>query len=949
MANKRTFAGPIKTDIHLGLDRKALKHVVARFLQVNSGRIERTRQALALPQQFFLDLLPLLFHVNHPMLPGYVSHKTPSGISDYRPDKRTLNFAQQIARSFKYLHNPHDQGDIYAIHLMGSCGTIGHSSASDLDIWVCYRPGISAEKVEMLRSKAGKIEQWAQEFQLEVHFFVIDYQLFKLQQHGGITDDGSGSTQHFLLLDEFYRTGLLVAGRYPVWWLVPAENEDEYAFFTQTLTHKRYIKATETTDFGAIVEIPAEEFVGASIWQLYKGIEMPHKSVLKLLLNEVYACRHPAIDPLAIQFKRAIYNDQLDLNELDPYVMVYRAIESYLSARGERERLELVRRCFYLKVGLKLSRSVAEFQKSWKRKLMEQLVREWRWDSGELINLDSRDSWKISRVTLEQSQLVGELTHSYRFISDFARKHSIQPVADANELSILGRKLYAAYERKVGKIDRVGQGAMPGVLEEIVELEQRGHSAEQNFWQVGVATGRPSGRTEFEVVNKAKTVLEVVVWCFINGVIDLATHIQLETKRSELTTYELHDILQMLHQLLPQPLPKPPQQNFLQAASPVQYVVVVNMGMHPMADLRKKGVQRLSDRNNALDYSGVSRNLVVSVDQLMLNSWHEVTCQSYQGPHALMDFLRDHLQSWSSQSGPVAKLDIRCFSAGYATTIQTRLEQLFEDLFACYSSWKTDKLNRYVLKVSQQYCCFQYINDRFEYQVFDNHSALLAGLEQHQTRYSPVIFDRYSMGDSELAVIYKSCQPGVIQFFFRVNDQNAHVYVVDENGALIQYQTSFYNEETLLVPFQRFLESIFTRLDSTSSVANLPERRVSYYEIVPQIGQRPPVIESRRAPESGGSNSYMHIRAMVETGSVVAPHYSLYCDDKEFSSIEHGSQLYSRIVEYILSLRENSERYPCYITDLDLTTQASSDRLSCFHYLYYKKNLEGSLNRLLPG
>ncbi|MBV1913809.1 MAG: class I adenylate cyclase [Pseudomonadales bacterium] len=561
------------------------------------------------------------------------------------------------------------------------------------------------------------------------------------------------------------------------------------------------------------------------------------------------------------------------------------------------------------------------------------------------INLDSRDNWKITRVSQEQNQLVNELTHSYRFISDFARKHSVQPVADANELSILGRKLYAAYERKTGKIDRVGQAAMPGTLEEKIEIRECGQTADQRYWQVGIATGG----NEYEVVNKAKTALEVLAWCFINGVIDLTTHIQLEQDSSELTTYELHDILMMLHQLMPQPLPKPPQQNFLHVASPLQYVVVVNMGIHPMADLRKKGVQRLSDRNNALDYSGVSRNLVVSIDQLTLNSWNEVTCQAYEGPLALLDFLRDHLQSWSTRTGPAARLDIRCFSAGYATTIQMRMDQLFEDLFACYSVWETDRQKRYILKIGQQYCCFQYTDDHFRYRIFDNHNALLAGLEQHQTSYSPVIFDRYSMGDSELAAVYKSCRKGFIQFFFRVNEETAQIYVVDENGALIQYQTGFYNQENLLVPFQRFVESIMARLDSASPHANLPENRVRYYEIVPQGGKRPPTIESRSAPQSGGANSYLHIRAMVETGTVVAPHYSLYCDNKEFSSIEYGSKLYSRIVEHVLSLRKNGERYPCYITDLDLSTQIATDRLSCFHFLYYKKNLEGSLNKLLSG
>ena len=45
----------------------------------------------------------------------------------------------------------------------------------------------------------------------------------------------SGSTQHNLLLEEFYRTSILVAGRYPMWWVVPPQFEKNYDEFIQWL------------------------------------------------------------------------------------------------------------------------------------------------------------------------------------------------------------------------------------------------------------------------------------------------------------------------------------------------------------------------------------------------------------------------------------------------------------------------------------------------------------------------------------------------------------------------------------------------------------------------------------------------------------------------------------------------------------------------------------------
>ncbi|MDY6798321.1 MAG: hypothetical protein SVX28_06180, partial [Pseudomonadota bacterium] len=62
---------PIVLDYDEGIDRKTLKRLTDRFLEVNRQRWSRARSALTYRQQVILDLLPLVFHLNHPALPGY--------------------------------------------------------------------------------------------------------------------------------------------------------------------------------------------------------------------------------------------------------------------------------------------------------------------------------------------------------------------------------------------------------------------------------------------------------------------------------------------------------------------------------------------------------------------------------------------------------------------------------------------------------------------------------------------------------------------------------------------------------------------------------------------------------------------------------------------------------------------------------------------------------------
>ncbi|HCW94360.1 MAG TPA: hypothetical protein DHU88_00780, partial [Pseudomonas sp.] len=74
---------------------------------------------------------------------------------------------------------------------------------------------------------------------------------------------------------------------------------------------------------------------------------------------------------------------------------------------------------------------------------------------------------------------------------------------------------------------------------------------------------------------------------------------------------------------------------------------------------------------------------------------------------------------------------------------------------------------------------------------------------------------------------------------------------------------------------------------------------------------------------------------------------TLYCNHQEFSGLEYGARLFTAVAEYILSQRRNRERYPCYITDLDLSGLRGRGQGQTVHYLRYKARLEAALNQAL--
>src|SRR5690606_25185922 len=109
---------------------------VERFKYFNQSRLQRVQAFLQPRQHDFLNILPLLFHQNHTLLPGFVSLETPAGIPDYLPSKQAVNTAKQFSKAYLYKRKALRRYSIQSIFLMGSVGSVAFSKESDIDIWL---------------------------------------------------------------------------------------------------------------------------------------------------------------------------------------------------------------------------------------------------------------------------------------------------------------------------------------------------------------------------------------------------------------------------------------------------------------------------------------------------------------------------------------------------------------------------------------------------------------------------------------------------------------------------------------------------------------------------------------------------------------------------------------------------------------------------------------------
>lgn len=940
-------------DLSDGLDRQELRRVKQRFLALNRERYRRTLTGLSERQQDFLALLPLIFHVNHPMLPGYVSHQTPCGVAHYKPSKDDLRRARAQARSFRYnLELRARELHIDALFVMGSAGTVGQSERSDLDIWVCYNPALGADAQAQLRLKCQHLSRWAeQNIRLEVHFFLMDPGRFHLGQLGSLSSEGSGSAQHYLLLDEFYRTALWLAGKVPLWWFVPASQEANYPSYADTLLRQRFVRANDVIDFGGVAETPLSEFVGAGIWHLYKGIEAPHKSMLKLLLLEVYAADQGR-EPLALEYKATVYEREPDADALDAYVMIYRRLAAYLSERAQRERLELMRRCLYFKVDKPLTRTPAGGQKSWQRQLLETLVAQWQWPPHQLYTLDSRRQWKAPDVLAERNLLVSELSASYRLISDISKATRMDATISDEELMVLGRKLHAAFERKAGKVEWLN----PGISDDLEEpalcfLRQTDAEGGADFWALyrGSRAELRARHSAPSALKKSRNFLELLLWCYCNGMLGAGTVLDVDGADWDLDDAQKQQLLLVLRQWLPLPLSAPAHEVFKSAAVPRRLLMVFNLGVEPQQALRNKGLHLLSSRHDALDYSGLRENLVLTVDTVQINSWQEILCHHHDHDplvHSLLYYFR--LVPPGRGLAP-PELTIRCLNTHQGALVVQRLEELWRDLVGCYYSGTRPANSRYLLETGDEYLLLQFAQQQPHILRFKTRAALLEKLSEAQLSHSPLVVDRCALvGEPLKALCDLAGQPGV-HVLYQLEAGLAKITLLDEKASLFCVDMPYYNQHTLLRPLQHFIRLVLTRQNLTQPSAS--DSAVQFYQWQGEHGRAH--LEARSIASDISQLEFVNIQVIAEPALDEGLSYTVYCDQQEFSALEYGSELFTAVARYILSRRQGSQHYPCYITDLDLSQcrglLAPQGGLQLSHYLRIKAELEQRLDLALQS
>lgn len=350
------------------------------------------------------EALPVLLHCNHPTLPGYCGNNPPCGISGFTPDALQLRAIRQLAPGFSYHPSTQQNAKIDALYLMGSAGSVAHTRHSDLDVWVC----LGKENHNRIHAKLQSLTAWAAKFDVELHSFAVDPTQFTSPTQANYSP---------LLLDEFYRSACWLAGKFPLWWLVPPSHASTYKKATQQILNSTYLRQNSVIDFGPVTDFTNTELFAAGVHELERSFKTPHKSLLKLALLESYFAGYPA---LSQRYKNMV-TKECEPASIDSYLLLADHLDEFFVHNSRfSQRKQFLRRAWLTKT----SRGNARLQQSeqwWAR------ANRWGYDAKSVEQLRWPSRWSLQQLITEHHHTLAAYAFALSFLSELDQFSSANP------------------------------------------------------------------------------------------------------------------------------------------------------------------------------------------------------------------------------------------------------------------------------------------------------------------------------------------------------------------------------------------------------------------------------------------------------------------------------------------------------------------------------------------
>ncbi|MCG8565969.1 MAG: class I adenylate cyclase, partial [Desulfobacterales bacterium] len=490
-------------------------------------------------------------------------------------------------------------------YTMGSVGSLAQTHESDIDYWICINENnYTEEESKLLKQKLEAIERFAEkQFKLSITFFVVDVLKARNNDFGDTSQESSGSAQARLLKEEFYRTMIHVAGKLPLWAVIPTPvSLNHYNTIRDQV--EQVVRSQRYVDLGDIHAIPVNEYFGASIWQMFKWLKSPFKSVIKMGLLEKYIHDYGKEALLCNQYKNKWMNSgsYMKQAEKDSYILLLNNLLDYYRSVRDEKASSLLLSCFFLKLGIAKESFAEQTTFGLRKVLLEECFNKWDWDMEQVLELGQFKEWQYEKIQTLSLSIERHMLAKYNAVKTSFERNSKDLTISEEDRNALERKVNTMFLERPFKIRRILLVARSEHLFNRLYLKHETRKATgKKFWVLFHRQNIRTGDGE-EALIQALTIEEIGAWLINNG---------LYTSRSVLnmmpnSTLVTHDDIVKLYKAM------------LEFFSPIINQVV------PFSALRKSPPRVTSLFINVNFYHARQGSRISDYCAVFVNSWGEM-------------------------------------------------------------------------------------------------------------------------------------------------------------------------------------------------------------------------------------------------------------------------------------------------------------------------------------
>ncbi|MCG8616139.1 MAG: class I adenylate cyclase, partial [Desulfobacterales bacterium] len=262
-----------------------------------------------------------------------------------------------------------------------------------------------------------------EEFDQEVTFFTMDQAEIRRDCYAGFNARETLTAPKLFLKEEFYRTFLMIAGKIPVWTILPPNiKKGTYTALVKSIWQIPSLSSIdqEFIDLGKLESPEKQDILRGILWHICKSKEDPVKALIKatMILSQGFGGQDHA-SLLCDEMKAKFGDAGIDDYRTDPYKILFDRVIAYheTHAPGSLNLIKnaiFFRLCQYPMVRLPESGSP-------KKQLLDRYIRAWNLTPSQIKKLLTYSSWSESEKILLERTIVKRLSDMYRQVGQDAK------------------------------------------------------------------------------------------------------------------------------------------------------------------------------------------------------------------------------------------------------------------------------------------------------------------------------------------------------------------------------------------------------------------------------------------------------------------------------------------------------------------------------------------------